>query len=94
MVTSDASRGLGSENTEWQSIGRVRLEAQGGGWVARVADAQAPASSTHYRVAIAYADRETLGGSSRSMPTAPAFLGRLHDRVAWWPVFRWLPDLR
>lgn len=93
LVTSDGDW-LGNEAAEWEVVAGATLH-QGGGWcVATVDIAQAPACACAYRVAVRRTDQEGDGSFSRTMPTAPTFLGRVYDRVAWWPVFRWLPDLR
>ena len=94
QVTSDADWPEKGKRADWLSIGTAMARAEGGWWVATIAEARAPASACGYRVEVIYADREERGGFAKTLPTAPTFLGRLYDRVAWWPLFRWLPDLR
>jgi hypothetical protein len=78
----------------WQTIGQATLYEAGGWSVALVDGAEAPASSRAYRVSVTRRDGTREGGFSKSMPTAPTLLGRVYDHIAWWPIFRWLPDLR
>ena len=63
------------------------------GEAAVVCEAVVPASTTAFRL-----DEIRAGvpcsGFSQSMLTAPSFLGRVYDRIAWHPLLRWVPELR
>jgi len=53
-----------------------------------------PADSVAFAVRARIDGCEKPIGFSRSMNTAPTFLGRVYDRIAYLPIFAWLPDLR
>ena len=94
MVSSEAGSSFGAGEGPWLSVCQSAVHEADGAWIATIAKADAPAAACRYRVAIAYLDGEDAGSFAKTMPTAPTALGRLHDRVAWLPLFRWLPDLR
>jgi hypothetical protein len=76
----------------WTQVGEAVVALPGAEEVALTCSAIVPASTTAYRLVEVRAGA-ACGGFSQSMLRAPTALGRVYDAIAWWPVFRWLPDL-
>jgi len=92
FVTSD-SRGDGGDERRWTRVAEAVIEEPGAAKATLTCRAEVPASSTAYRLQEVRGGVPT-GGFSQSMLTAPTFLGRAYDRIAWLPLFKWVPDLR
>jgi len=91
-VTSRSDWSLAPE-TVWTRVATARVASPGSASANLSLRARVPASTTAYRV------QELRGGVpsagfGQPMLTAPTFLGRAYDRIAWLPAFRWLPDVR
>jgi len=67
-------------------VGRIAV-------VLSVPEVEVPAGSCSFRVQQATADGDTWS-FGHSIPRAETWPDRVYDAHAWWPVFRWLPDLR
>jgi hypothetical protein len=83
----------GGDGTVWTRVAEVSLKKPGADGVWLTCEAVVPASTTAYRLVEVRHGVECCG-FSQSMLTAPTFLGRVYDTISWWPLFRWLPDLR
>jgi len=77
----------------WTRVAEAFVAEPGAEEAALVCRAVVPASTTAFRLQEVRTGPDSYG-FSRSMLTAPTVLGRVYDRIAWWPVFRWLPDVR
>jgi hypothetical protein len=91
FVTSDGDWSGGGE-TVWTRVVEAAVKEPGAEVVTVTCEAVVPASTTAYRLVELRRGVECCG-FSQSMLTAPTFLGRVYDTIAWWPSFRWLPDL-
>jgi len=92
LVTSDGDWS-DDEDCEWTLVAETAVESPGEDEVIVFCRGDAPASSIAYKVEEIHRGQPAQG-FSQSMLRAPTFLGRVYDRIAWWPAFRWLPDLR
>jgi hypothetical protein len=81
------------DDTIWTQVAHVPVKEPGADVVALLCEAVVPASTTAFRF------QEVRGGApccgfSQTMLTAPTFLGRVYDTIAWHPLLRWVPALR
>ncbi len=54
----------------------------------------APADSVAFAIEASVHSEPAPIGFSRTMPEAETLLGRVYDKIAYLPVFAWVPDLR
>lgn len=92
FVTSVGDWG-GSDEAIWSQVAEATVKARGAGEAALTCRADVPASTTAYRLEEVRSGVRCCG-FSQSMLTAPTFLGRVYDAIAWRSLFRWVPDLR
>jgi hypothetical protein len=77
----------------WAPVAEALIDDPGATHVTLTCRADVPASTVAYRLE-EVRDGKSAGGFSQSMLTAPTLLGRIYDRIAWLPPFRWVPDIR
>ena len=87
---SDWSR---NDGEIWTQVAETKVRASGAKEAALLLQAIVPASTTAYRLREIRKGVESLG-FSQSMLTAPTFLGRVYDAIAWRWLFRSVPELR
>src|SRR5262245_28794554 len=92
FVTSE-SDWSGEDGAIWTQVAEATVRKPGGEIASLTCEATVPASTTAYRL-VEVRDGRPCCGFSQSMLTAPTLLGRVYDRIAWSPLFRWVPDLR
>lgn len=92
FVTSEP-RGSDDDERPWTRVAEAVVDEPGAANATLMCRAEVPASSIAYRLQEVRGGVAT-GGFSQSMLTAPTFLGRAYDRIAWLPAFKWVPDLR
>lgn len=92
FVTGDADWG-GKDDEVWTQVAETAVAEPGAPEAALTCRAVVPASTTAFRFQEVRSGQDSYS-FSLSMVRAPTVLGRVYDRIAWWPVFRWLPDVR
>lgn len=90
FVTAERSE---KDLAAWEQSAPLELRQTEGGLVAQVRELMVPIDARRYAVRVTYTDG-TQWHVGSSVPQAPTALGRWADRLATWPIFRWLPDLR
>lgn len=93
LYVSDRSLDDPSIEDSWARVAESRVQRSGQAKVTLLCQAEVPASSRAYKVEEIHGG-EVLGGFAQTMLTAPTFLGRTYDRIAWLPLFNWVPTIR